>query len=170
MAKFTTEEKLQAALRYLNGHESSYEIAKSIGAEHKAILTWAKQYEYHGAEAFIKRYTNYSPQFKLDVLNYMIEHGTSTLETAVIFNIADPSTLRKWRRQFETKGFDALQSKKKGRPSMKQETKKQLKQAPVEGSPEALQAEIERLRMENEYLKKLNALVQAKEQSPKKTK
>lgn len=39
MAKFTTEEKLQAALRYLNGHESSYEIAKSIGAEHKAILT-----------------------------------------------------------------------------------------------------------------------------------
>ncbi|TSI04709.1 IS3 family transposase [Lysinibacillus sp. BW-2-10] len=158
MAKFTTEEKLQAALRYLNGNESSYEIAKSIGAEHKAILTWAKQYEYNGAEAFIKRYTNYSPQFKLDVLNYMTEHGTSTLETAVIFNIADPSTLRKWRRQFETNGFDALQLKKKGRPSMKKETKKQLKQAPVEGSPEALQAEIERLRMENEYFKKVERL------------
>lgn len=59
----------------------------------------------------------------------MIQHGTSTLETAVIFNIADPSTLRKWRRQFETNGFDTLQSKKKGRPSMKKETKKQLKQA-----------------------------------------
>ena len=33
------------------------------------------------------------------------------------------------------------------------ETNKQPKQAPVEGSPEALQAEINRLRMENEYLK-----------------
>ena len=53
---------------------------------------------------------------------------------------------------------------------MKNETSKQPKQTPVEGSSEALQAEINRLRRENEYLKKLNALVQAKEKSPKKTK
>ena len=38
-------------------------------------------------EAFKKRYTNYSSQFKLDVLNYMNEHGTSINETAAIFNI-----------------------------------------------------------------------------------
>lgn len=53
---------------------------------------------------------------------------------------------------------------------MKKETNKHSKLTPVEGSPEALQAEINRLRMENEYLKKLNALVQTKEKSPKKTK
>ena len=170
MAKYTSEEKLQAALRYLNGNESSVEIAKSIGTDHTAILKWAKLYKHHGEEAFIKRYTNYSAQFKLDVLNYMIEHGTSLRETAAIFNIPTPSTLNSWQKQFETTGFDALQSKKKGRPSMKKDSNKQPKQAPVEGSPEALQAEIDRLRMENEYLKKLNALVQAKEKSPKKTK
>ncbi|WP_445490812.1 transposase [Niallia sp. 03133] len=33
-----------------------------------------------------------------------------------------------------------------------------------------LQVELEQLRMENAYLKKLNALVQNKEKSPKKTK
>ena len=170
MAKFTAEEKLQAVLRYLKDKESFREIAKSLGADDKIIRVWMKQYEYHGVEAFIKRYTNYSAQFKLDVLNYMIEQGTSLNETAAIFGIAAPSTIIQWRKQFETKGFDALQSKKKGRPSMKKETNKQPKQAPVEGSPEALQAEIDRLRMENEYLKKLNALVQAKEKSPKKTK
>ena len=38
---------------------------------------WIKQYEYHGIEAFEKRYTTYTLQFKLDVLNYMNEHGTS---------------------------------------------------------------------------------------------
>lgn len=170
MAKFTAEEKLQAALRYLEGKESYCEIARSIGVDHNALPKWVKQYELQGINAFIKQYTNYSAQFKLDVLNFMIENGTSSLETAAIFGIAAPSTIRQWRKQFETKGFDALQSKKKGRPSMKKETKKQPKQAPVEGSPEALQAEIDRLRMENEYLKKLNALVQAKETSPKKTK
>ena len=170
MAKFTAEEKLQAVLRYLEGKESFREIAKSLGADDKIIRVWMKQYEYHGVKAFIKRYTNYSAQFKLDVLNYMIEQGTSLNETAAIFGIAAPSTIIQWRKQFETHGFDALQSKKKGRPSMKKDSNKQPKQTPVEGSPEALQAEIDRLRMENEYLKKLNALVQAKGKSPRKTK
>ncbi|PLS14980.1 transposase, partial [Bacillus sp. M6-12] len=41
--------------------------------------------------------------------------------------------------------------------------KDQNKQQPAEGSQEALLAEIERLRTENAYLKKLNALVQNKE-------
>ncbi|EFI68187.1 transposase [Lysinibacillus fusiformis ZC1] len=170
MAKYSAEEKLQAALRYLEGKESSHEIAKSIGTDHKAILNWTKQYEYNGIKAFIKSYTNYTAQFKLDVLNFMIEHGTSLIETAAIFGIAAPSSIIHWRKQFETKGFDALQSKKKGRLSMKKETNKQPKQTPVEGSPEALQARIKQLEMENEYLKKLNALVQAKDTSPKKTK
>ena len=115
MAKYTSEEKLQAALRYLEGNESSHEIAKSIGTDHKAILKWAKQYQYNGVEAFIKRYTNYSTQFKLDVLNFMIENGTSLNETAAIFKIAAPSTIHVWRKQFEALGVDALQSKKKGR-------------------------------------------------------
>ncbi|MER1959115.1 MAG: IS3 family transposase [Solibacillus sp.] len=158
MAKFTAEEKLQAALRYLEGKESYREIARSIGVDHNALPKWVKQYELQGINAFIKQYTNYSAQFKLDVLNFMIENGTSSLETAAIFGIAAPSTIRQWRKQFETKGFDALQSKKKGRPSMKKETKKQSKIAPVEGSPEALQAEINRLRMENEYFKKVERL------------
>ena len=44
------------------------------------------------------------------------------------------------------------------------------KGTPVEGSVEALQEELERLRMENAYLKKLNALVQSKEKLQSKTK
>ena len=58
MAKFTAEDKLQAVKRYLNGNESSYEIAKSLGTDNKAILKWVKQYEYNGVEAFIKPCAN----------------------------------------------------------------------------------------------------------------
>ena len=41
---------------------------------------------------------------------------------------------------------------------------------PVEGSNRSFTGEIERLRMENAYLKKLNALVQSKEKLQSKTK
>lgn len=170
MAKFTADEKIHIVLRYLNGNESYREIGKAIGIRDTVILNWVNQYKQNGVEAFLKRYTNYTQQFKLDVLNYMIENGTSLFETAAIFNIPAPSTIIVWKKQLETQGIDALQSKKKGRPSMKKESNKQSKQAPVEGSVEALEARIKQLEMENEYLKKLNALVQNKEKSLNKTK
>jgi len=47
---------------------------------------------------------------------------------------------------------------------------KESKKKPVEGSEEALRAEIEQLKMENEYLKKLQALIQEKKNLPIKTK
>lgn len=126
------------------------------------------QYEVNGIEGLYKKsYSNYSAQFKLDVLNYMNDHGASPNETAAIFNITSPKLIRKWRMQFETKGIGALESKKKGRPAMK---KKLKKSKPAEGSIEALQAELEHLRMENAYLKKLNALVQKKEKLQSKKK
>ncbi len=170
MTKFSTDEKIQAVTRYQNGSESVKSIAKSLRLHHTVLLNWIKQYEYHGEEAFKKSYTSYPVQFKLDVLNYMNEFGTSVRETAAVFNIASHSTILSWQRSLELHGMDALQPKKKGRSSMKKESNKRKNQEVVEGSVEALHAEVERLRMENAYLKKLNALVQTKEKSPNKTK
>ncbi len=169
MTKFTADEKIQIVLRYLNGNESYREMGKSIGISDTIILNWVNQYKQNGMEAFLKRCTNYTQQFKLDVLNFMIENGMSLFETAAIFNIPAPSTISVWKKQLETQGIDALQSKKKGRPSMKKDSNKQVKQALAEGSVEALEARIQQLEMENEYLKKLNALVQNKEKSRNKT-
>ncbi len=168
MVKYTAENKLQAVERYLSGNGSSYDIAKSLGTDNKAILKWVKQFEHNGVDAFIKRCTTYTQEFKIDVLNFMTEYGTSLNETAAIFNIPAPSTITVWKKQLETQGIDALQSKKKGRPTMKKEVGIKTKQAP--GSVEALEERIKQLEMENEYLKKLNALVQNKEKSLNKTK
>ena len=100
------------------------------------------------------------------MIHYIKEQGTSIRETAAIFNLSTPSLLSSWKRTFDIEGEDALKPKKKGPPSMKKRKKENL----VEGSKEALQAEIDDLRMENDYLKKLNALVQSKEKSQSKTK
>jgi transposase len=168
MAKFTEDDKLAAIQRYLKGVEGYASIASSIGTSSSVLKNWVKQYELHGVEMlFRKSYTSYTAQFKLDVLNYMNNHGTSPNETAVIFKITSPALIRKWRIQHESHGMDALKPKRKRRSTMK---KKPDKSTRVEGSVEALQAELERLRMENAYLKKLNALVQSKEKSQNKTK
>ncbi|WP_420865952.1 IS3 family transposase [Bacillus coahuilensis] len=153
--KFTLEDKLEAVNGYLQGIKSYTTLAQEFDTSTSVIMNWVKQYELHGIEAFNKSYTSYSVEYKLDVLRYMNDNGTSPNETAVIFNIPDPSTIRKWRRVYEKEGIDGLQSRKKGRPSMKKETKKSI---PPKGSVEELQEEIDRLRMENAYLKKLNGL------------
>jgi len=164
LPNFSLDEKLKAILRYQNGTEGIKSVAKSLGINHEVLRMWVRQYEYHGVKAFEKSYTAYSLSFKLDVLNYMNEHGTSPNEAAVIFNISSHGIIRKWRNQFNEDGKDALNSKKKGRLLMTDKKENNTKkQEPAEGSVEALKAEIERLRMENAYLKKLNALVQNKE-------
>lgn len=167
MAKYTVDDKLLAVLRYLDGTESYESIAATIGTTESVVRNWVMQYEHNGVDAFRKSYTSYSTHFKLDVLNYMNHFGTSPNETAAIFQITSPALIRKWRIQFHSLGIDALHPKKKGRPIVKKETKKAT---PVEGSVEALREEVERLRMENAYLKKLNALVQSKEKLQSKTK
>ncbi|WP_156316731.1 IS3 family transposase [Bacillus sp. FJAT-22090] len=156
MARFTAEEKIKMVLRYLGGNESYQEIGRDLKVSKVVMRGWVRLYEHQGAEAFCQPYTTYTQQFKLDVLSYMNEMGTSSLETAAIFNISSAGLIRKWRRAFEIGGIDALKPKKKGRPSMKKETKSNDKKtSPVEGSMEALRAENERLRMENAYFKKV---------------
>ncbi|WP_409264349.1 helix-turn-helix domain-containing protein, partial [Lysinibacillus irui] len=55
----------------------------------------------------------------MNVLNYMNETGTSSVDTAALFNISSSGLIRGWKLKFEVGGYDALVSKKKGRPSMK---------------------------------------------------
>lgn len=87
MPRFTTEEKIQAVKRYVNGTEGHKTIAKDIGVSHGVFSNWIQQYQHHGERALEKRYTTYTVEDKLEVLQYMIENGTSVRETAAIFNL-----------------------------------------------------------------------------------
>jgi transposase len=167
MTKYSLETKLAAVTAYLEGVESFEATAKKHNVSPTMLKKWVAKYKKHGSAAFQGTYTNYSVEFKMDVINYINEMGASIEEATTVFNIPASGTVWNWVHLFETQGIDALRPKMKGRPSMKKETKKTQ---PVEGSQEALLAEIERLRMENAYLKKLNALVQEKERLQNKTK
>ncbi|MFY0518876.1 IS3 family transposase [Lysinibacillus sphaericus] len=155
MAKVSVEQRIQAVQRYLNGDESMSGIAKDIGVTDRVVSDWIRRYQKNGVEAFLKSYTKYSADYKMNVLNYMNETGTSSIDTAALFNISSPGMIRNWKLKFEVGGYDALVSKKKGRPSMKKETKRTTKSTPAEGSVEALEARIRQLEMENAYFKKV---------------
>jgi transposase-like protein len=162
MGKYLLETKFAAVQAYLNNVGSYKDIALEYNVDPTMLVVWVALFRNHGLAGFQESYTNYSIEFKMDVLNYMNETGASTREASAVFNIPSPSTVWKWQNIYETQGIDAFQPKKKGRPSMKKEPKKN---PPIQGSDEELMAENERLRMENAYLKKLHALIQEKEKS-----
>ncbi|CAG9612021.1 IS3 family transposase ISBth10 [Bacillus rhizoplanae] len=167
MTKYSLETKLSAVTDYLNNVESFKDIAQKHCVDMTMLKKWVAKFQRHGLAGLQKTYTNYSVEFKMDVLKFINEMGASIAEATTVFNISSSSTVWKWKHLFETQGIDALQPKEKGRPPMK---KKPGENQQVEGSEEALKAEIERLRMENAYLKKLHALIQEKEKSQNKTK
>ena len=176
MAKLNAKQRIQTVIRYLNGIESMQDIAESVGVTRMILSGWIRLYEAQGPEGFLQSYTNYSAAFKMEVLTYMNETGASSIDAAAIFNITSHGMVRDWKKKFEVGGYDALVPKKKGRLSMKKETKKSKKPATPTStkksvdSVKTLEARIKQLEMENAYLKKLNALVQSQEKLQPKSK
>lgn len=165
---YSLETKLAAVNDYLEGGDSIRVIAKKHSVSKTMLHRWVAKFQNHGKEALRAQetYTNYSFEFKMDVLNYMNEMGASIDEATAVFNISSSGIVEKWNQLAETQGIDALKPKKQERLTMKKPSNK----TQVKGSEEALRAEIEHLRMENAYLKKLRALIQEKEKLQSKSK
>ncbi|MFC6604965.1 transposase [Ectobacillus funiculus] len=114
MTKYTLETKLKAVQEYLEGKDSYKGVARKHNLNTTMLKKWVRQFRKNGPTAFRQRYTNHSLEFKMDVLNYLERTGTSTTETAVVFNIPSDSTVWKWKQLFDTGGIDALQPKQRG--------------------------------------------------------
>lgn len=155
--KYNYETKLSSVLLVLNSGYSIYKVARMIGSEHKHIRRWVAHYEAHGEEGLRAKRKSYSGDFKLSVITYMRENHLSLLEVAVKFGISSDSTVLKWDRIFHKDGPSALYRDNRGKmkkPKVKKPT------SPSTGTQEDLQKELEYLRAENAYLKKLKVLVQ----------
>lgn len=162
MKKFTKEDKLQAVHRYMDETISYRHLANQLGVDNSALRYWVKLYEYHGDQAFSSPYTNYSSELKLKVIKRIDDEGWSIREASALFHIPDYSMVRRWIMKWKNGGVEALESKRKGNVSVphnkKPKTKKTFK---------SVEEELEYLRMENAYLKKLNALVEEEERNAK---
>ena len=88
----------------------------------------------------------------------MLNTGASYLETAVQYNLNNPSLIVRWMKEFHEQGVEGLNPKPKGRPSMSKKPNKQKKKEEKKLTrEEELERENELLKLENTYLKKLRA-------------
>ncbi len=168
--KYSDELKLEIVEKYFKENLSAKELAKIYYISSPAdVQKWVAAYEHHGVRGLCTVNGSYSGSFKVFVVEYMHRTGASQRQTAAYFNIPSPPTVALWDRIYKTEGKDALCEERRGRAN-KMNSKKGKKPEKVKKENEDLLAELKRLRMENEYLKKLNALVQEREKSQNTTK
>lgn len=174
MTKYTEQFKLSVVQQYLDGVAGYKVVAAQHGLDDSMVRRWVGCYRIHGASGLAKKYSHYSSPFKLSVLQHMWDNALSYTQAAALFNIRNPSGIQDWENSYRHGGLDALTPRVRGRPRKMAAptTKPVLPSDDDKRTREELLAEVNHLRMENAYLKKLRALVQAQQKAapPKKRK
>ena len=111
-----------------------------------------------------QKFKRYSPEFKMTVILDMRENHLGYRETMRKYFPEKPSKdyafLRKWERIYLEEGAEGLMKERRGKASTSDGVRKGRLPKLDKQTEEDLIAENQRLRMEIEYLKKLDALVQ----------
>ena len=160
MSKYSDEFKLMV-VQYHNKQKLGIEsTAKYFNIPSvQTVRKWVKKYEEHGEKGLIKNIkTSYSGEFKQNVIEYMHDNHLSCQETSHHFNLGCVSVVSKWERIYYEEGPQTLYEEQRGRN--KNMSSKPRKKKISKENEEDLIEEVQRLRMENAYLKKLQALVQ----------
>ena len=164
--KYTEEMKLEVIKYILAGHSLNQASNKfSIGRS--SIQKWLGAYKIHGEEALLIKENcpnKYTGDFKISVVEYKLNHSLSIKQTIAHFNIPNTRSVALWEKKYLQEGADSLRVESRGRPKSCSTVMKNKKTSvKALSDKEILLEENKRLRMENEYLKKLNALIQNRE-------
>lgn len=167
MKKYTEQFKVGVVEQYLTGEAGFTAVSRQHGVPRSLLRRWVAFFRLHGVEGLRPKSVSYSGEFKLSVLRHMWENGLSLGQVSAIFDVRDQCAVGKWQRSYDAAGLVGLGiNSTSGVESMSSSVTKVKKPDPSipdsEKSQQDLLAELNWMRMENAYLKKLDALVQAK--------
>lgn len=162
--RFTKEFKLDCVQKYKDGEP----INDPGGCKHKTFVDtvrrWTRIYDSMGEAGLEHKKPKRAWQDKMNMIQRVL-NGESISEVAYSNGIQE-DLLSKWYKIYQESGIDGLKLDRRGRPP------KMAKKSKTSNEPRTkkeLEKELEYLRAENEYLKKLNALVQKRKgRQPKK--
>jgi len=153
--RFTKEFKLECVRKYKAGEV----INDPGGCKHTTfwnkVRCWVRIYDALGEVGLEHKKPKRSWRDKMDMIQRVLD-GES-IQNAALSNGIQEYLLSKWYKIYQESGVDGLKLDRRGRPP------KMAKKPKTSNEPkttEELEKELEYLRAENEYLKKLNALVQ----------
>lgn len=162
MSKYSLSFKLKVVQHYLSGLEGQKATAKRFGIDHGAVRKWSSAWELHGEVGLAPRYSSYSPAFKESVILHMREHLLSARQVSAKFNIPAFTSVCLWEQLYDEGGLEALQNKRRGRKRMSEPTKEPFPKSTSSLLNKNEREELELLRAEVAYLKKLQALLREK--------
>ena len=144
-----TEQQRREAVALFEQGFGKRAVGARLGVSPAVIRQLQDRWRVHGRMALVERETkqSYSFAFKLEVVK-RFEAGTSRVDLAREYHLSSPQLVNRWARIYRDAGEDGLRPKRRGRPP-----------STVPSTElEQLQDEVERLRAEVAYLKKLEAL------------
>ncbi|WP_042278426.1 helix-turn-helix domain-containing protein [[Clostridium] dakarense] len=98
-----------------------------------------------------KKYNKYNKEIKLKAIDMYINEGISALGVARALNIKSKTQVQRWVKLYNTKGKSAFDEETRGRAIGSKKGRPKTKFNSIE-------EELNYLRMENEFLKKLYTL------------
>lgn len=148
MAKYSTEFKMKVVKEYLETNISYKNLTNKYSIPNKSIIiTWVNAYKSQGYEGLkVKREnTQYTLEFKLNVVNLYLTGEMSYQSLANELKINTPSIIARWVNDFREKGIEGLKSKKRGRPSKMPKSPNKSKDIKIESSANITNIENESL-------------------------
>lgn len=162
--KFSIADRERAVLLVLKEGHSYCSVARILSTSDRLVSRWVNSYKLYGISGLsLKNHMRYSGDFKLSLIKDMLANHLSLHQASAKYHISD-GLISGWRRQYEQFGAAVLyEEKPRGRPPKMKDKKPTSKKQKTPSDPyQELLDENLRLRIENEYLKKLQALTQKK--------
>jgi transposase len=160
MVKFSLKFKQEVAEKYLEDELSLKSVARMYDISPCTVRKWAYAYREHGIGILTGKKGRYSADFKLTVVKEVVDDCFSVRETAVKHGIPAFGTVCTWLEKYRKYGEDAFIRKNIKIISVPDNSI--IPSPPPPALTEDEREELEQLRVENAYLKKLKALVQQK--------
>ena len=158
MSKFSLEFKREVSEKYLEGELSLKSVGKMYNIDSSTVRKWAYVNRKHGLKTLTGQKRHYDDNFRLNVVRDVIDNSLSIREAAVKYGIPAFNTISKWIKKYSEIDFSMKGQKEDLRPKTPAVYQRNRSTQLTISERE----ELEFLRVENAYLKKLKALAQEK--------
>lgn len=166
MNKYSDQQKLDAVESYRSGDLGLRATAALRNVDVASLRKWVAAYEALGIAGIERKpRQTYDLKFKLEVLHKRKAEELSYRQAGALFNVRRADAIATWERAYDKDGIAGLMPHQPIRPKRKAPDNAPNPLPDSDGaempSRQELLEELEALRTENAYLKKLKALVQA---------